>query len=162
MSIQSGINQALGTVGTALTLGSHLAEQKKANEMQAKQQEIQKIEAEQNVFNAENALKANTESTMQKIVEAGDAYKAPDKLADETAAEHEDRMVQDYLDTNSEIAEDRYQDQMAKVKYPAESKRVAAARIAANEAQDEINARKNLKFDLEIAKKKLKALGGKE
>lgn len=164
MSVQSGINQALGAVGTALTLGSHLAEQKKANEMQANQQEIQKIEAEQNVFNAENALKANTESTMQKLVEAEreGTYKAPEKLPDETSAEHEARMVEDYQETLSDRAEDKYQAAMANVKHPAESKRVQAARIAANEVQDEINARKNLKFDLEIAKKKFKALGGKE
>lgn len=38
------------------------------------------------------------------------------------------------------------------------SKRLDKANIAMNELNDEIQARKNLKFDLEIAKKKREAL----
>ena len=153
MAIQSAINSMLGTAGTVSAITQHLDAQKK-------EISVKKAEAEKEMFNTENELKQNTtDITHQMVLEGNDAGLEPKK--GETPEQAEQRAVDEYLEAKSEAAENRYQEQMDKVKHPEKSIRVELARKAADQVQDEINARRNLKFDLDIAKKKLKALGGK-
>lgn len=126
---------------------------------QNKELEIKKIEAEQEQYNADEALKQNTSDiTHQMVLEGNDAGLEPKE--GETPAQAEQRAVYEYLEAQSEAAENNYQKQMEKVKNPEKSKRVEMARKAADEAQDAINARRNLQFNLETANKKLDALKG--
>lgn len=126
---------------------------------QNKELEIKKVEAEQEQYNADEALKQNTSDiTHQMVLEGNDAGLEPKD--GETPAQAEQRAVDEYLEAQSEAAENNYQKQMEKVKNPEKSKRVEMARKAADEAQDAINARRNLQFNLETANKKLDALKG--
>ena len=126
---------------------------------QNKELEIKKVEAEQEQYNADEALKQNTSDiTHQMVLEGNDAGLEPKD--GETPAQAEQRAVDEYLEAQSEAAENNYQKQMDKVKNPEKSKRVKMARKAADEAQDAINARRNLQFNLETANKKLDALKG--
>lgn len=126
---------------------------------QNKELHIKKVEAEQEKYNANEALKQNTSDiTHQMVLEGNDAGLAPKD--GETPAQAEQRAVDEYLEAVSDAAEDNYQQQMDKVKNPEKSKRVEMARKAADEAQDAINSRRNLQFNLEIANKKLDALKG--
>lgn len=153
-TIQNSFNGMLGAVAGAATLSKHISNQNK--ELAVKQ-----VEAEQEQFNAENELKQNTaDIAHQMVLEGNDAGLIPKD--GETPAQAEARAVDEYLEAQSEAAENNYQKQMDKVKNPAKSKRVAMARKAADEKQDAINARRNFKFNYEIAEKKLKVLGGKK
>lgn len=153
MAIQSAINNMLGTAGTVAAISEHLGNQKK-------ELNVKKLEAEKEIFNTENSLKENTENLVHTMMEKGkDDLILPKE--GETPAEAESRGVDEYLEEKSELAENKYQDVMMSVKHPEKSKRVLAARMAAISVQDEIDARRNLKFDLDIAKEKYKALGGK-
>ena len=126
---------------------------------QNKELEIKKVEAEQEQYNADEALKQNTSDiTHQMVLEGNDAGLEPKD--GETPAQAEQRAVDEYLEAQSEAAENNYQKQMEKVKNPEKSKRVEMARKAADEAQDAINARRNLQFNLETANKKIDALKG--
>lgn len=155
MSIQGSINQGLGVLAGAVTLGKHISNQNK-------ELAVKKVEAEQEQYNASEALKQNTSDiTHQMVLEGNDAGLLPKE--GETAGQAEQRAVGEYLEAKSEAAENKYQEQMDKVKHPAKSKRVEMARRAADDVQDEINVRRNLQFNLEIANKKLEILkGGKK
>lgn len=151
-TIQNSLNTMLGTVAATAAAGKHISNQNK-------ELEVKKVAAEQEQFNAENELKQNTaDIAHQMVLEGNDAGFAP--KAGETAEQAEQRAVDEYLEAQSEAAEDRYQEQMMKVKNPAKSKRVEMARKAADEAQDAINARRNLQFNLEEANKRLKIFKG--
>lgn len=151
-TIQNSINSILGTAAAMATAGKHISNQNK-------ELEIKKVEAEQEQYNADEALKQNTSDiTHQMVLEGNDAGLEPKD--GETPAQAEQRAVDEYLEAQSEAAENNYQKQMDKVKNPEKSKRVEMARKAADEAQDAINARRNLQFNLETANKKLDALKG--
>ena len=151
-TIQNSINSILGTAAAMATAGKHIKNQNK-------ELEIKKVEAEQEQYNADEALKQNTSDiTHQMVLEGNDAGLEPKE--GETPAQAEQRAVDEYLEAQSEAAENNYQKQMEKVKNPEKSKRVEMARKAADEAQDAINARRNLQFNLETANKKLDALKG--
>lgn len=148
-------NQMLGALGTAtgaLAAGEHIKNQNK-------ELSIKKVEAEKEQYNANEALKQNTSDiTHQMVLEGNDDGLIPKN--GETPEQAEARAVDEYLEAKSEAAEDRYQDQMDKIKNPAKSKRIEMARRAADEAQDAINARRNLQFNLELANKRLDVFKG--
>ena len=148
-------NQMLGALGTAtgaLAAGKHIQNQNK-------ELDIKKVEAEQEQYNANEALKRNTSDIAHDMVlEGNDAGLLPKD--GETPAQAEQRAVDEYLEAKSEAAEDNYQIQRIEIKNPKKSKRVEMARKAADELQDAINARRNLKFNLETAIEKLNALKG--
>lgn len=153
-TIQNSINTMLGTAAASAAAAKHISNQNK-------ELAVKKVEAEQEQFNAENELKQNTaDIAHQMVLEGNDAGLIP--KAGETPEQAEARAVDEYLEAQSEAAEDRYQEQMMRVKNPAKSKRVEMARKAADEKQDAINARRNFKFNYDIAEKKLKALKGVE
>lgn len=151
-TIQNSINTMLGTVAATAAAGKHISNQNK-------ELSIKKVAAEQEQYNANEALKQNTSDIAhQMVLEGNDAGLEPKE--GETPAQAEQRAVDEYLEAQSEAAEDRYQDQMMKVKNPAKSKRVEMARKAADEAQDAINARRNLQFNLNMANKRLNVFKG--
>ena len=151
-TIQNSINTMLGTVAAGAAAGKHISNQNK-------ELSIKKVEAEQEQYNANEALKQNTSDIAhQMVLEGNDKGLLP--KAGETPEQAEQRAVNEYLEAQSEAAEDDYQKQMDKVKNPAKSKRVEMARKAADEAQDAINARRNLQFNLEEANKRLSVFKG--
>ncbi len=151
-TIQNSFNTMLGTAAASAAAAKHISNQNK-------ELSVKKIEAEQAQFNAENELKQNTtDIAHQMVLEGNDAGLEP--KAGETPAQAEQRAVGEYLEAKSEAAENDYQKQMDRVKNPAKSKRVEMARKAADEAQDAINARRNLQFNLEEANKRLDILKG--
>lgn len=162
MGFQNSINSALGSVGAAAALGRHMKNQQEALVNQEKELEVKKVEAEQEQYNAEQALKQNTNDITHKMTLEGRADELlPKKGENISPAQAEARGVQNYLEDQSEIAEDKYQEILAKAKNPTKNnKRLEMARVAADEKQAEIDARENLKFNLDIATKKLNALKG--
>lgn len=160
MGFQNSINSALGAAGAAAALGKHMKNQKEALVNQEKELEVKKVAAEQEQYNAEQALKQNTSDIAHKMTLEG---RSDELLAKEgeTPAQAEARAVQDYLEDQSDIAENKYQEILDKAKNPTKNnKRLEMARVAADEAQAAIDARENLKFNLDIATKKLNALKG--
>lgn len=151
MSVQSGINQAIGSVGATLAIGSHLAEQEKQNK-------VAKIEAEQEVKNAELAKdKANLELQGEilknpRVDSEGNPITDPEK--------YQATILNEKLQNLATEANDyrlRYNEN-PEVQHG--SKRLDKAQEAFLNYTDEINARRNLQFNLEKAQEKLKALGG--
>ncbi len=152
MSFTNQVMSLLGAGAAVSTMSQSVSNQNK-------ELSIKKVEAEQEQYNATEALKQNTSDiTHQMVLEGNDDGLIPKN--GETPEQAEARAVNEYLEAKSEAAEDRYQDQMDKIKNPAKSKRIEMARKAADEAQDAINARRNLQFNLELANKKLEALKG--
>lgn len=160
MGFQNTINNALGAAGAAAALGRHMINQKEALVNQEKELEVKKVAAEQEQYNAEQALKQNTSDIAHKMTLEG---RSDDLVAKEgeTPAQAEARAVQEYLEDQSDIAENKYQEILDKAKNPTKNnKRLEMARVAADEAQAAIDARENLKFNLDIATKKLNVLKG--
>ena len=165
MSFQSGVNQAIGTIGALAGVKKVVQGQQKGNELNEESNAIAKanlqakaLEAEQEEMNAKGALLQNDSDIYDREVsEKGyaNAITDPDKALDsrynEAKAEW-DKASEDY---NRRMAEyELFHTQKSK----PSSKRLDKANMAMNELNDEIAARKNLKFDLEIAKKKREAL----
>lgn len=160
MGFQNSINSALGAAGAAAALGKHMKNQKEALVNQEKELEVKKVAAEQEQYNAEQALKQNTSDITHKMTLEGRSDELVAKEG-ETPAQAEARAVQDYLEDQSDIAENKYQEILDKAKNPTKNnKRLEMARVAADEAQAAIDARENLKFNLDIATKKLNVLKG--
>lgn len=160
MGFQNSINNMLGTAGAAAALGKHMKNQQEALVNQEKELEVKKVAAEQEQYNAEQALKQNTSDITHKMTLEG---RSDELLAKEgeTPAQAEARAVQGYLEDQSDIAENKYQEILDKAKNPTKNnKRLEMARVAADEAQAAIDARENLKFNLDIATKKLNVLKG--
>ena len=165
MSFQSGVNQAIGTLGALAGVKKVAEGQQKGNESAQEANDIAKanlqvkaIEAEKEEKNAQDALLKNDSAiTDREVAEKGyaNAITDPDKALDaryNLAKEEWDKASDDY---NKRMAEyELFHTQKSK----PSSKRLDKANIAMNELNDEIAARKNLKFDLEIAKKKREAL----
>lgn len=161
MGFQNSINSALGTAGAAATFGRHMINQKEALVNQEKELEVKKVEAEQEQYNAEQALKQNTSDIAHKMTLEGRSDELVAAKKGETPAQTEARAVQEYLEDQSDIAESKYQEILSNAKNPTKNnKRLEMARVAADEKQAEIDARENLKFNLDIATKKLNALKG--
>ena len=165
MSFQGTINQGIGTIGTLAGVKRVAEGQQKSNELNEDSNAIAKanlqakaLEAEQEEMNAKGALLQNDSDIYDREVsEKGfaNAITDPDKALDsrynEAKAEW-DKASEDY---NRRMAEyELFHTQKSK----PSSKRLDKANMAMNELNDEIAARKNLKFNLEIAKKKREAL----
>lgn len=64
MAIQSSINNMIGTIGTAVTLGGHLAEQKKANELNLIKTADELMEESSNIGKEAESLVQKTEGNL--------------------------------------------------------------------------------------------------
>ena len=150
-AIQSSINNMLGTAGTVSALAQHLGSEKK-------ELAIKKIEAERDVMNANEALLKNDAQYLnEQELEKGLAHVTD---ADSYLEGKRDEAESDYNEASLEKMMRDFNYEMGIQKSKPGSKRLEKAMQAYENVQDEIMARKNLKFDLEVAQKKLKALGG--
>ena len=64
MSVQSSVNNMIGTIGTAITLGSHLSEQKKANELNLIKTADELMEESSNIGKEAESLVQKTEGNL--------------------------------------------------------------------------------------------------
>ena len=172
MSFQGTINQGIGTVGALAGVKKVIQGQQQSNELaeetnskQAEANAIAKanlqaraLEAEQEEMNAKGALLQNNSDIYDREVsEKGyaNAIQDPDKALDARYDEAKAKWEEASKDYEMRMAEyELFNTQKSK----PSSKRLDKANIAMNELNDEIAARKNLKFNLEIAKKKREAL----
>ena len=165
MSFQRTINQGIGTIGTLAGVKKVAEGQQKSNELNEESNAIAKanleakaLEAEQEEMNAKGALLQNDSDIYDKEVsEKGyaNAITDPDKALDSRYNEAKAKLDKASEDYSRRMAEyELFHTQKSK----PSSKRLDKANMAMNELNDEIAARKNLKFNLEIAKKKREAL----
>ena len=153
-TIQNSVNQGLGSIGAVATMGKHIANQNK-------ELAVKKIEAERDVMNAKEALLENDAKYMnEQELEKGLANMEPDADTYLESKRSEAESVYDEASKEKALRDFNYE--MGIQKSKPSSKRLQKAMEAYESVQDEIIARKNLKFDLEVAEKKFKALGGKE
>ena len=180
MGFQNSINNMLGTAGAAATLGKHIKnqnkaieEQKNATAVQEKNKEIGKAnlelklsEQQEEAYKAEQALNANSlevSKAMQKDLDpdvAGNSELNEDsylELKEKKAGELAAAEMKDF-------SERKLAYEMGAQKAKPSSKNLDKANQAFMEAKDAVMARRQLKFDLETAKKKMgitqKALEG--
>ena len=165
MSFQGTINQGIGTIGTLAGIKKVVEGQKKSNELNEDSNAIAKanlqakaLEAEQEEMNAKGDLLQNDSDIYDREVsEKGyaNAITDPDEALDSRYNEAKAKLDKASEDYNRRMAEyELFHTQKSK----PSSKRLDKANEAMNELNDEIAARKNLKFNLEIAKKKREAL----
>ena len=165
MSFQGTINQGIGTIGALAGVKKVVEGQQKSNELNEDSNAIAKanlqvkaLEAEQEEMNAKGALLQNDSDIYDREVsEKGyaNAITDPDKALDSRYDEAREKWDEASKDYSMRMAEyELFHTQKSK----PSSKRLDKANIAMNELNDEIATRKNLKFNLEIAKKKREAL----
>lgn len=145
-------NQALGVIGTAagaVAVAKHLSNQNKENEgiaknneLKQKEQDLQKAELEQTIANNEATL-----SEQDKYVES-ELQRLPDYNEAIADASTDDKLK--LLESNAGGA-------VLNAKKGIELER---ARTALETVQGKMEARRQLKFDIDIARKKLEMLGG--
>lgn len=170
--IQNNINAAMGALSGALVAGTHIANQNKQNELAKANLEISKLDTERDKANLETKLASTdedlllrgladtdlTEEEQQKLISSRD--KAGDYLALKT-----ENAKQDTLAAANEYSNGLINYKAGKQENKPSSIRLEKAREAFDALRDETNARNNLKFDIELTKKKIDAmnlgLGGK-
>lgn len=170
--IQNNINATMGALSGALVAGKHIANQNKQNELAKANLEISKLDTERDKANLETKLASTdedlllrgladtdlTEEEQQKLISSSD--KAGDYLALKT-----ENAKQETLAATNEYSNGLINYKAGKQENKPSSIRLEKAREAFDALRDETNARNNLKFDIELTKKKINAmnlgLGGK-
>ena len=180
MGFQNSINNMLGTAGAVAGLSKHMKnqnkaieEQKNATAVQEKNKEIGKAnlelklaEQQEEAYKAEQALNANSlavSKEMQKDLDP-DVAGNPD-LNEDSYLELKQKKAGDLADAAMKDFSDRkLKHEWGVQKAKPSSKRLDKANQALMEAKDAVMARRQLKFDLEAAKKRMgitqKALEG--
>ena len=180
MGFQNSINNMLGTAGAAATLGKHIKnqnkaieEQKNATAVQEKNKEIGKAnlelkfaEQQEEAYKAEQALNANSleiSKKMQKDLDP-DVAGNPD-LDEDSYLELKQKKAGELAAAEMKaFSERKLAYEMGAQKAKPSSKNLDKANQAFMEAKDAVMARRQLKFDLEAAKKRMgitqKALEG--
>lgn len=152
-AIQNSVNGILGAVAGATTLGMHIANQaeqtaetKALKEQQAtqfqKEQDLQKAELEQTIANNEATLGEQdnyVESELQRL---------PDYNDDIANMSTDDKLK--LLESNAGGA----------VLNARKGIELERARAAMETVQGKMEARRQLKFDIDVARKKLEMIGG--
>lgn len=148
MAIQSSVNSMLGTAAGIATAAEHLAKQnktnenlEKSNELKQKDLDLQKTELEQTIANNEATLNEQdnyVETELQR-------RKGYDDLQADSTTDDKLKLLEGYAGGD-----------VINAKKGVELER---ARIAMETVQGKMEARRQLKFDIEIAKKKLEMLG---
>lgn len=167
MSFQSGVNQAIGTIGAVAGVKKvvqgqkeSIAEQKESNAVANKELEANRLEAEQIAFNAKDELAKMDQDIMDKAYrEGGPTNVGP---AEEILNRNREQASAQLDEAQKEFDERDMNYHLGVSKNKPSSKRLEKAQIALREAEDAIVARKNLMFNIEITKKRFEALGGKK
>lgn len=148
MAIQSSVNQMLGTVAGIATAAEHLAKQNQtnkqlneSNELKQKELDLQKAELEGTI--------ANNEATLNEQ----DEYVEPEL---QRRPGYDENISNSTTDDKLKLLEGYAGGDVLNAKKGVELER---ARIAMETVQGKMEARRQLKFDIEIAKKKLEMLG---
>ena len=180
MGFQNSINNMLGTAGAAATLGKHIKnqnkaieEQKNATAVQEKNKEIGKAnlelklaEQQEEAYKAEQALNANSlevSKAMQKDLDPDVAGNTG--LDEDSYLEFKQKKAGELAAAEmKDFSEKKLAYEMGAQKAKPSSKNLDKANQAFMEAKDAVMARRQLKFDLEAAKKRMgitqKALEG--
>lgn len=141
MAIQQSINNMLGTAGTVSTLGQHLAEQKKATELNI---------AEKNLKIKD--LEYQNEKDQVRI--AADNLKLTREMKDNPLKNAEGEIITD----PREYKQTQMDQQMQIMdKYKGGKKR-AAAEAAFNSLQEEMFSRADLRFDVQRRTEEIRML----
>ena len=148
MAIQSSVNQMLGTVAGIATAAEHLAKQNQTNkqltennELNQKELDLQKTELEGTIANNEATLNEQDEYVESEL------QRRPGYNEDIANSTTDDKL---------KLLEGYAGGDVLNAKKGVELER---ARIAMETVQGKMEARRQLKFDIEIAKKKLEMLG---
>lgn len=170
--IQNNINAAMGAVSGALVAGTHIANQTKQNELAKANLEISKLDTEREKANLEAKLGSVDEDLLFRGLADADLTaeeteklsSSSDKAGDYLALKTENAK-QDTLTSAQEYTNRLEKYKSGEQKSKPSSKRLEKAKEAFDSLRDETNARNNLKFDIELTKKKIDAinlgLGGK-
>ena len=148
MAIQSSVNQMLGTAAGVLTAAEHLAKQNQTNkqltennELKQKELDLQKTELEGTIANNEATLNEQDEYVESEL------QRRPGYNEDIANSTTDDKL---------KLLEGYAGGDVLNAKKGVELER---ARIAMETVLGKMEARRQLKFDIEIAKKKLEMLG---
>ena len=153
-------NQALGTLGSLAavsTMSQSVSNQNKANELKKAELGVQLKNEQEAVYNAGQALNANSlevSKEMQKDLDpevAGNSELNEDsylELKQKQAEEVAKAAMKDFSDRKLAY-------EMGAQKSKPSSKRLDMANKAFMEAKDAVEARRQLKYDLEMAKQKV-------
>lgn len=164
-TIQNSMNQMLGTVAGAVTLGKHISNQNK-------ELNVKKAEAEGQLAEAKHAEDVATTEAIKdaKFNDKETWDKATKNIHNETegAVIDANKVLDEYNkikqdEANKELQESHIGYDIAnmgknKKKINEASVRLAKAQMAYQEVQDAIEARRQLKFDVSVAEKKYNAL----
>ena len=158
MSIQNNVNAMLGTVAAATAMGKHVSEQKKTNGSAATELEVSKIEAEKEEYDATNKLKDfDSKLVDEEIAKNGyDTEVDPDKIL-------ENRYNKSEADFKQAQDDKAFTDFFggSKKQVNQVNKNLEMAAKAFEEVNSLIEARNNLKFDKDIARKKIDVINKK-
>ena len=163
-AIQNAINQTLGAAAGAATAATYLGEKLET-------QELRHTEASQKVMNAKHELENDNHNVLDQIARGelsditdeqmkeladiagqnGDVgTRLKEMKAENAEKEFREAAAKDFINRNNGADDETIQQG---------SKRLEKARLAYKEAQDAVNARRNLRFNLEAAIRNKRATG---
>ena len=167
MAIQNSINAMLGTVAGAAAMGKHVSEQSKANELEKSKLKLKLSEEEEAAYKAEHDLNANSLEISKEM----------QKDLDPEVTSRTDLDENSYLELKQDLAAEKAKEAMKDFsqrkddyllgvqKSKPSSKRLDMANKAFMEASDAVMARRQLNYNVDMAKKRIaitkQALGGK-
>lgn len=173
MGIQNNINAMLGTAAAAATMGKHVSEQAKANDIKIAETEVKAAESAEEVRQAEKKLdefntKFSNDPINEKAVFEADAKIDPNMSDEEYfSLKNQTDLVNKALDIKSEDAShdvvEAFREKAlytggSKKKINTLTKNLEMAEKAKQSVEGEIESHRQLKFDLELARKKQDAI----
>lgn len=148
MAIQSSVNQMLGTAAGVLTAAEHLSKQNQTNKQLSESNELEKKELKIKKAELEGTI-ANNEATLDEQ----DQYVESEL---QRRPGYNEIIANSSTDDKLKLLEGYAGGDVLNAKKGVELER---ARIAMETVQSKMEARRQLKFDIDIAKKKLEMLG---
>ena len=164
MGFQNSINNMLGTAGAVATLGKHMQNQKESLANQEQNREIGKAnlelklaEQQEEAYKAEKALNANTlEVTKEMQKDLDPDVSGNSDLDEDSYLELKQKKAGDLaFAAFKDFSDRKLAYEMGAQKAKPSSKNLDKANEAFMEAQQAVMARRQLKFDLESAKKRM-------
>ena len=165
-TIQNSFNAMLGTVAAGAAAGKHLKNQSEANELKKAELGVELRNEQEAVYQAGQALNANSLEVSKEMQKDLDPAVAGNPDLDEDSYLE---LKQEQAGKVAEAAMKEFSDRKLKYEMGAQktkpsSKRLDMANKAFMEARDAVMARRQLKYDLDMAKRKVdvtrKALEG--
>ena len=145
-TIQNSFNQAIGSIGTAVAIGEHLKQEKKANEFSEKQDELKVKELEY-------------ENEKDKLTKAKQDFEISAEMRDNPIKNAEGEIITD----PKEYKQTQMDNEMQTIMKYKQGKRKQKAQEAFNELYDEYVARADLNFNIQKRTEQIEILkGGKK